>query len=101
LVCVVAAFRAWSLKQQRRRVALSAAVTFLAFALTAGPWIAILSVKFDKLMFSSAGSPNHAISGPPDVDRYHPVGRTFHSPPEGRRFSWEDPYGMPYKSWSP
>lgn len=101
LICAVAVLRAWSLKHQRRVVASAFAVTFVALALSAGPWIAILSIKFDTFMISSSGSLNHAIAGPRDVDRYHPVGRTFHTPPEGREFAWEDPFGMPYRHWSP
>ncbi len=101
LVTAIALFRAWKPQEQRRQVLSAVAVTFLSLGLAAGPWIATLSFKFDKFMFSSSGSLNHAIAGPTDVDRYHPVGRTFHKPAEGRMFAGEDPYGMPYKHWSP
>jgi hypothetical protein len=71
------------------------------FALMAAPWISVLSIKYHKLTFSTTAAIAHAVVGPPDVDRYHPFGRTFHQPEPGRLTSWEDPSLMKYKYWSP
>jgi hypothetical protein len=52
-------------------------------------------------VFSNSGPINHALVGPPDMDRDHPVLRIFHKPDTGQVTSWEDPTVMPYKYWSP
>jgi hypothetical protein len=74
---------------------------FLAFGLVAGPWVLILSLKYGRLMFSSTPGISHALTGPPDMDRYHPFARAFHRPERGRITSWEDPTRMAYNYWSP
>lgn len=71
------------------------------FALVAAPWVTMLSLKYHQLTFSTAARISHAITGPPDVDRYHPFARTFHQPEPGRITSWEEPSLMAYRTWSP
>ena len=78
-----------------------AAVTLAAFAVIAAPWIATLSMKYGGPTFSTSGRINHAIAGPPDVERYHPFARVLHQPDAGRVTQWEDPSGMNYQFWSP
>lgn len=85
----------------RRAVARAAAWTLLGFAIVAAPWVAILSAKYGRPVFSIGGSLAHAIVGPPDVERFHPTFVTFHTPEPGRFSSWEDPSSLPYKDWSP
>ncbi|MEK7706793.1 MAG: hypothetical protein AAB380_02210, partial [Verrucomicrobiota bacterium] len=70
------------------------------FALVAAPWVATLSLKYHQLTFSTSARISHALTGPPDVDRYHPFARTFHEPEPGRITSWEDPTRMAYQYWS-
>jgi hypothetical protein len=77
------------------------AITGAGFLIVAGPWIGILSHKYGYPVFSSSSPINHALVGPPDMDRYHPILRIFHKPETGRVTSWEDPTVMPYKYWSP
>jgi hypothetical protein len=101
LVGSAAWWRAFASNSPLRSVAVPAAWTMVFVLAISLPWILTLSVKFDRPMFSSSGSINHAIAGPPDVDRYHPVGRTYHLPEPGREFAWEDPINMTYKYWSP
>ena len=101
VIFAVALVNFWPHSRQRRRVIAASIATCLAFALFVSPWIGALSLKFGTLMFSSSGALNHTIAGPSDVDRYHPVGRTFHIPRDNRKFAWEDPFGMPYRHWSP
>lgn len=79
----------------------SAGITVGVFALVALPWVGTLSSKFGHFTFSTSGKINHSIVGPEDVDRYHPVFRTFHKPDEGRVTQWEEPSRMDYKPWSP
>ncbi len=71
------------------------------FALVAAPWVATLSLKYHQLTFSTSARISHALTGPPDVDRYHPFARTFHEPEPGRITSWEEPSQMAYRTWSP
>ena len=71
------------------------------FFLVAGPWIAILSVKYGRPTFSTTARIAHALVGPGNSDHHHPIGRTFHTPAPGRVTTWEDPSGMDYPYWSP
>ncbi|MCU0783675.1 MAG: hypothetical protein MUF81_06430 [Verrucomicrobia bacterium] len=80
-----------------RQVLVRAAV----FALVAAPWVATLSLKYHQFTFSTTARISHALTGPPDVDRYHPFARTFHQPEPGRITSWEEPSLMAYRTWSP
>lgn len=73
----------------------------LVMALVAAPWIMILSLKYERLTFSTTPSITHTLTGPPDVDRYHPFARTFQTPEPGRLTSWEEPSQMDYQVWSP
>jgi hypothetical protein len=93
----------WSVdgNKNRRTVLRSLAITMFVFVLMAAPWISVLSIKYHKLTFSTTAAIAHAVVGPPDVDRYHPFGRTFHQPEPGRLTSWEDPSLMKYNYWSP
>lgn len=86
---------------ERKQVLLAASVTVGVFALVALPWVGTLSAKYGHFTFSTSGRINHSIVGPEDVDRYHPVFRTFHQPDAGRVTQWEDPSRMDYKPWSP
>jgi hypothetical protein len=76
-------------------------VTILAFGLVAGPWMTVISVKYGRPTFSTAARISHALTGPGDLERYHPFARTFHRPEPGRISSWEDPSNMAYHYWSP
>lgn len=78
-----------------------ACLTWIAFGVVAAPWVLILSLKYGGPTFSTSGRINHAIAGPPDVERYHPFAREFHLPDKGRVTQWEDPSKMDYKFWSP
>src|SRR5207245_8633558 len=62
---------------------------------------AFICGKERALTFTTSARIAHAIVGPPDVDRYHPVFRRYHVPEPGRLTSWEDPSHMPYHYWSP
>jgi hypothetical protein len=79
----------------------SFSLTVAVFFLVAAPWMLTLSVKYQRLIFSTSGLINHAIVGPPDVERYHPFVRSFHQPEPGRVTQWEDPSNMAYHPWSP
>ena len=82
-------------------VSRSVGLTLLGCALVAGPWIVVLSWKYRTPTFSTSAAINHAIAGPRDIERYHPVRRMFHQPEVGRILAWEDPSVMPYHYWSP
>jgi hypothetical protein len=86
---------------ERKRVLLATMLTVGVFVVVALPWVATLSAKFSQFTFSTSGRINHSIVGPEDVDRYHPVFRTFHQPDAGRVTQWEEPSRMDYKPWSP
>jgi hypothetical protein len=84
-----------------RSVLRSLGWTLLGTLLVCAPWFTVLSVKYGMLTFGTSGPLNHAIVGPPDVERYHPFGVTFHHPETGRLTSWEDPAPALYHQWSP
>ena len=76
-------------------------VALLWFALVATPWVVVLSVHYGHPTFSTSGKINHALAGPRDVDRFHPVYRVYHIPEPGRLTQWEEPSVMAYHYWSP
>jgi len=91
----------WEQKASMRVVLRSGAVTAIIMAIVTAPWIATLSAKYGQLTFSTTPSITHTLTGPPDVDRYHPFAREFHEPEAGRVTSWEEPSRMAYHTWSP
>ena len=97
----LAALWAIARPERRRQAAAALALTYAAFLVVAGPWIAVLSAKYGQFTFSTTARIAHAVVGPPTVDRYHPTMRTLHKPEPGRLTSWEDPSRMPYQYWSP
>ena len=102
LTIVAFAFRQWRREPERRFHSMERALlALLAFALVAGPWVLTLSLKYGKPTFSTTAAISHTLTGPPDVDRYHPLARQFHRPEAGRVTSWEEPSVMPYHYWSP
>ncbi|MGQ9760601.1 MAG: hypothetical protein ACUVQH_01700 [Thermogutta sp.] len=75
----------------------------IAFAVIAGPWIGVLSVKYGRFTFSTAAAFNHYVVGPPEVvgkDRKDVVLRAQAVPP-GRITIWETPENLDFKDWSP
>jgi hypothetical protein len=52
-------------------------------------------------MFSSSGPISHAMTGPPDMARYHPDKLHFYKPESGRITTLEDRTNLPYNYWSP
>jgi hypothetical protein len=101
LILVFAALWTVSRQMSLKASLRGAALTVLGLLLVAGPWIAVISLKYDRLLFTTSGRINYAIHGPRDVERGHPTWRTFHTPELGRITSWEDPSNMPYAYWSP
>src|ERR1044071_2418340 len=76
-------------------------ITLLGILLIAGPWIVVLSVKYRSFVLSTSAKVNHAIAGPPNVERMHPGHKSFHTPEAGRIWAWEDPPSLRYEYWSP
>jgi hypothetical protein len=76
-------------------------LTLLTLALVAAPWVAVLSLKYHTLTFSTTARIAHAVAGPHDLTRQHPFAMQFHRPEAGRITSWEEPSLMPYRYWSP
>jgi hypothetical protein len=64
------------------------------------PWIVLISWHYGEPTLGTSARINHAIVGPHDVDRYHPLLRAFHEPEPGRVTQWEDPSHMGYRYWS-
>lgn len=76
-------------------------IVLLVFALISAPWVTVLSTKYGGLTFSTTARISHALTGPNDIERYHPFARGFHTPEAGRITSWEEPSRMAYNDWSP
>lgn len=93
----------WWLTQpaQHRCVLKQLLRTVLIFGLLAGLWISVISLKYQRLVFSTSARIGHAVVGPNDLDRSQAFALQFHQPPPGRLTSWEDPSNLPYQYWSP
>jgi hypothetical protein len=77
----------------------SAAITFFGVFLIAGPWILVLSFKYERPVFSTSAEISHAVLSP--TEGGHPAFREFHIPEPGRNSPWEDPNPKEYAHWSP
>ena len=108
------AFLWWTSRLADMKALIRASILTLAScALVASPWIAILSMKYGKPVFSTTAAISHAIVGPENTDwaksaypRFNwsqrtafrgPVGR----PESGRLVFLEDPPISAYRYWSP
>ncbi len=102
-ILIMAAGLLWTVSQQTSptRALRSAAITFVGLMLIAGPWILVLSLKYERLVFSTSAGISHAVMGPPGVRRGHPTFSDFLIPEQGRVSSWEDPISKKYSHWSP
>ncbi|GJL60551.1 MAG: hypothetical protein NPIRA03_34080 [Nitrospirales bacterium] len=100
---IMAAGLLWTVSQQisPMRALRSATISFLGLMLIAGPWILVLSLKYEKLVFSTSAGISHAVMGPPGVGRGHPTFSDFVIPDQGRLSSWEDPISNKYSHWNP
>jgi hypothetical protein len=83
-----------------KRIGRSVLATLLGFAIIAGPWVAVISAKYQRLTISRSAQLNHAMVGPSDVERFYPLDRGLQAPEAGRVTFWEDP-DLPYSDWSP
>lgn len=75
------------------------AIAFLGLAIPVALWVSALTWQHGSLTLGTSGPINHAVVGPPDVLRYHPVVFGVPSPPHIS--VWETPEKLPYKFWSP
>lgn len=92
---------------QRRHVVRNAAVGFMIFALLSGIWIALISMKYDRLTFSNMGGGVMASMGPGaghhTLEKGDPIFfEGFFKPPNETAYViYEDPTYARKKSWSP
>lgn len=93
----------WAICEQTKliRIFRSVGTTFLGLILIAGPWIIILSVKYERPVFSTSAEINYSVVGPSHDNQGHPTFHEFHIPENGRITSWEDPSQLSYARWSP
>lgn len=101
LGCLLAAVRFGLGQTSARDAGRAAAATALGCLAVAGPWIVTISLASGFPTVGTSGSINHALVGPPDVERFHPFARQYHEPDPGRLSQWEDPSEMAYARWSP
>lgn len=106
---LIAALGAILIKTWDGELECRAAAVFLAFfgaglALTAGPWITLLSLHYGKPTISTVAPIAHAIEGPWD---YRPHGELVPGfaeillPQPGRLNTWEEPSFQDFPYWSP
>lgn len=101
LTCLaLALLRRWRRPEESRAVWRRLALTLGVLILVALPWIALLSARYGEFTFSRSARLNHAMVGPPDMDRFYPFDHGLQPPAPGRVTFWEDPE-MPYPDWSP
>ena len=79
----------------------NASLTLAVTMVVALPWIGVISVHYGSLLFSTSAGINHALAGPPPLERSHPSFRTVARPEAGRITSWEEPSRLGYATWSP
>ncbi len=71
----------------------------IAFAIAVVLWGFALRETTGSFTLGVAGPINHAVVGPPDRDREHPI---VFAPPEPPHVTiWETPERLPYQFWSP
>lgn len=107
-------------KEKGRKVLRNAILGYVAFFIISGPWIIVLSNKYNKITFDTSGIYNHRIIGPevPRITKFsgwegwrnyvrmgHPVyDQGFSPPPNDTAISiWEDFASLTasLKPWSP
>lgn len=76
-----------------------AACALLGLAIPVALWISALTWQRGSLTIGSSGPINHAVVGPPDEIRFHPM--VFGIPKAPHISIWENPEKLPYKFWSP
>lgn len=87
-------------QEDPRRVFRVVGIGIATFFAVAGPWIAMLSLKYGKPTFSTVAQISHTIIGPSDMPRQHPLGE-LHDVPAGHIHVWETPEVLSYNHWSP
>jgi hypothetical protein len=83
-----------------RALAASAACGLLGFVMIAGPWMAILSVKYGRATATASAAFNHAVVNPAHEDRPAFEDRMI-APMPGKVSIWETPEALQYQDWSP
>jgi len=86
-----------ALRAVGRRVLGAYGVAMVGLALTAGPWIGVLSWRYGGLTISTTASRAHAVVGPGGG---HPL-PAFFVAEDPYISAWENPEDLPYKFWSP
>ncbi len=77
------------------------AFQLIIFLFVCAPWVLVLSMKYHRPTFSTTAAISHTLTGPPNMDRYHPFARSIQPPEPGRITSWEEPSRAAYNFWSP
>jgi hypothetical protein len=100
-ILIIVAGCLWTICQQTgpTRALRSVAITCIGLLLIAGPWILVLSFKYERPVFSTSAGISHAVLNP--SKRGHPAFKNFHIPVQGRFSSWEDPNPKKYAHWTP
>jgi hypothetical protein len=78
----------------------SAAAGLLGFFMIAGPWMAVLSLKYGRLTVTTSAAFNHALVNPSPDDRPAFEDRLI-EPLPGRISIWETPELLKFRDWSP
>jgi hypothetical protein len=76
--------------------------SLVAFLLISAPWIIALTIKYERLTYSTAGEYNLAVVGP-DYENVHTFRMEGLIAPfdENSVSYWEEPTHLNYKKWSP
>lgn len=83
----------------RRAAVRNLGLALAVFAVVAGPWIGVISARYDGLTIGTSGRYNHAIYGP--EMRNHPMHYAGFIPPpdEVSVSAWDDPIRMEVQDW--
>lgn len=85
----------------RKKICKNLILGLLIFFIIAGAWSSVISSKYEKLTFSTAGSYNYDLFGPNSSG--NPIlNMELVKPPNDQAVSaWEDPSYFPTDNWSP
>ena len=87
---------------RRRQVVVAWLTTLIVTLALSLPWVALISRKAGKLIFSQSAYVANALMAPPGIAIAEVTTfEIFHDPAPGRLNSWEDPLSLPYPTWSP
>lgn len=87
-------------KEKQHKIFKNLILGLMVFFIISGVWIALISDKYGKLTFGTAGDYNHEFVGPQSSGHFVYYHGLIKPPNEFAVSAWEDPSYFKMKSWS-